>query len=243
MTADPNDVAALALLDEPVRRSLYDWIGATGRPVGRDEAATAVGISRALAAFHLDRLADAGLLVTEFKRLTGRVGPGAGRPSKLYRRASREIAVSLPERHYEVAAELLAQAVETIGAGGPPPALTDAARASGQDLGTAARKRAGRRPGTQRRRASLVEVLRERGYEPREVAGEIRLGNCPFDALAEDHRSVVCGMNLALAEGMLDGVGDTGLEARLDIQPGLCCVALGHRAGPTPEPASAPGDL
>ena len=96
MTPATDDIDAIALLDEPVRRKLYDWVVRQGRPVGRDEAATETGVSRALTAFHLDRLANAGLLATEFRRLSGRTGPGAGRPSKLYMRSDRDISVSRP---------------------------------------------------------------------------------------------------------------------------------------------------
>src|SRR5690349_17159553 len=105
-----DEVAAVALLDEPPRRAVYDWVSAQHRPVSRDEVAGATGMSRGLAAFHLDRLAAGGLLETEFRRLTGRTGPGAGRPAKLYRRAERDITVSLPDRRYELAAGLLADA-------------------------------------------------------------------------------------------------------------------------------------
>ncbi|HET8785902.1 MAG TPA: helix-turn-helix domain-containing protein, partial [Candidatus Limnocylindrales bacterium] len=120
MTNPIDDIDAIALLDEPVRRRLYEWVVDQGRPVGRDEAAAAAGVSRALAAFHLDRLAAAGLLTTEFRRLTGRTGPGAGRPSKLYARADRDIRVALPERRYDIAAEVMAEALEEAGGGGAP---------------------------------------------------------------------------------------------------------------------------
>jgi predicted ArsR family transcriptional regulator len=228
-TRPATDIEAIALLDEPVRRTLYEWVVREGRPVGRDEAAAATGVSRTLAAFHLDRLAAVGLLTTEFRRLSGRTGPGAGRPAKLYSRADREVRVSLPERRYHVAAGLMADALEASSggaSGGPPESLRAAAHRMGSEVGSAARAAAGRRPSRARRRAALVETLSERGYEPRERDGILRLGNCPFDALVDDHRDLVCGMNLALAEGILDGLGDERLSARLDRQPGLCCVAF-----------------
>lgn len=230
MPINSNDVQAVALLDEPVRRALYEWVAATGRAVGRDEAAAAVGVSRALAAFHLDRLVRDDLLVPEYRRLSGRAGPGAGRPAKLYRRGPRELAVSLPERRYDVAAGLFAEALDQLGDGKPPDALRDAAREAGRTVGATARKHAGARAGRARMRRALVDVLAERGYEPHEVGPEVRLGNCPFHALVEDHREVVCGMNLALAEGVLAGLGVSGLKARLDPQSGRCCVAMGLAA-------------
>jgi predicted ArsR family transcriptional regulator len=230
MPADPRDVDAIALLAEPARRALYDWVVAAGRPVSRDEAAAGAGVSRALAAFHLDRLVEAGLLTPEYRRLTGRTGPGAGRPAKLYARAPAEVAVSLPDRSYEVAAKVFADALSELAASLPPDAVTASARALGEDVGTEARRKAGARPGARRRREALLATLSERGYEPREMEdGEIRLGNCPFHALVEEHRPLVCGMNLALAEGVVAGLGDDRVQPRLDPQPGSCCVAFGDR--------------
>jgi predicted ArsR family transcriptional regulator len=230
MPPDPRDVDAIALLGEPARRALYEWVVAAGRPVSRDEAAAGAGVSRALAAFHLDRLVAAGLLTPEYRRLTGRTGPGAGRPAKLYTRGPEEVAVSLPERTYEVAAHIFADALTELAPSLPPDALTSAAHAVGQDVGAAARRRAGPRPRARQRREALLDTLAERGYEPRETeGGEIRLGNCPFHSLVEGHRPLVCGMNLALAEGVVEGLGDAGVEPRLDPRPGSCCVAFGAR--------------
>lgn len=225
-TADLDHVEAIALLAEAPRRAVYDWVVAQRRPVSRDEVAGATGMSRGLAAFHLDRLAAGGLLETEFRRLTGRTGPGAGRPAKLYRRAVRDIAVSLPERRYEIAAGLLADALEDVTEQRPPEALRAAAHRLGQDVGRYARAAAGPWPSRARRRAALVDTLDERGYQPVERDGRLRLGNCPFDALVDMHRDLVCGMNLALAEGILDGLGERRTSAQLDRQPGLCCVAF-----------------
>lgn len=222
------NIEAVALLDEPVRRALYEWVVAAGRAVSRDEAAAGVGVSRALTAFHLDRLVKGGLLEPEYRRLSGRSGPGAGRPAKLYRRGEREVTVSLPDRRYELAARLFASTIEKTDSEIPPPVLRAAARELGQTVGTDARRKAGPRPSRKRLRTGLVSALGERGYEPRESeGGEIRLGNCPFHALVEDHRQLVCGMNLALAEGMIEGLGSDQFNARLDSQPGYCCVAIG----------------
>lgn len=219
-TTEPAAVEAIALLDEPVRRDLYEWVVAQARPVGRDEAAAALGITRALAVFHLDRLARAGLLETEFRRLTGRSGPGAGRPAKLYRRSRREVDVTLPARRYGLAAELFAQALErgAVDAG----TVTAVAREAGVALAR------GHRFG--RGKADALEVLADGGYEPVDDDGTIRLRNCPFHALASTHRELTCGMNLSLAEGLLEGVGAAGLTAELDPQPGWCCVVLREKS-------------
>jgi predicted ArsR family transcriptional regulator len=227
MSTNPTDIQAVALLDEPARRALYDAVAGATQPLSRDEAASAAGVTRALAAFHLDKLAGAGLLDVEYRRLSGRTGPGAGRPSKLYRRGARDVGVSLPDRNYEVPARLLATAMEQLAGPTPPDALRAAAHDLGADIGAAARQRSGSRPGRRRLRAALEETLEARGYEPTETpSGEIRLRNCPFHALVEDHRDLVCTMNLALADGILDGLAETSLEARLDPQPGQCCVAI-----------------
>ena len=219
------DLERLAVLAEPARRRLYLYVAPRADAVGRDEAAQAVGVSRALAAFHLDRLVEEGLLQTEFRRLTGRSGPGAGRPSKLYRRARRELAVSLPKRSYELAARLFATALDDGTSGPPDPRerLRAAAHEYGKELGAAARDlatddRGGGEVG------ALTRILADAGFEPRAEGGSIRLGNCPFHALATSHRNLTCGTNLALLDGVLAGLGATELTATQDPQPGLCCV-------------------
>jgi predicted ArsR family transcriptional regulator len=227
MTADTTDIEAIALLDEPARRALYQAVADAGRALTREEAATVAGVTRALAAFHLDRLVEGGLLEAEYRRLSGRTGPGAGRPAKLYRRGTRDVAVSLPLRRYDVAADLFATAIEGMAGSEPPEALSAAAHRLGEGVGVAARERAGPRPSRRRLRSALQGALTERGYEPFETpSGEIRFRNCPFHALVDDHRDLVCGTNVALADGILDGLKDGRLDAKLDPQPGQCCVAI-----------------
>ncbi len=219
-----DDVARVCSLGDPARRSLYDFITGQGQSVGRDEAAAAVGISRSLAAYHLDRMVDDGLLDVSFARRTGRTGPGAGRPAKLYHRAPREFQISLPPRDYELAARLLAQAVDDERTGRARASLEDAARALGRDLAAETKQR---RSQVKRAKPQAVveEVLANRGYEPfRDAEGAIRLRNCPFHRLADTHRELICGMNLCLLEETV--AGDTGLHAVLDPKPGMCCVAM-----------------
>lgn len=214
-----DPISAVSLLDEPVRRRLYDWVAVQGRPVGREEAAGALGITRPLATFHLDKLAAAGLLESGYQRLTGRVGPGAGRPARVYWRADREFRVSLPERRYERAAELFASALETMEGAGVPEPLATAAGELGQELGRRARSRDGRK--------RLVAALEAGGYEPvTDAVGTIRLRNCPYDALVDEHRELVCGTNLALTQGITRGAEVESLTPVLDPQPGYCCVAF-----------------
>jgi predicted ArsR family transcriptional regulator len=217
-SVDPS-VQAIAALDEPTRRRLYDHVVAQPEPVGRDEAAAALGVPRTTAAFHLDKLAEEGLLAVVFERRTGRTGPGAGRPAKLYRRSDRQIEVSFPERQYDVAGHLLAAALEDAETSGEPPrqALERRAARYGESVGRAARNH----PGT-----PLAQVLEAHGFEPRENATGLDLVNCPFHALAKDHPALVCNMTLRLVDGVLTGLGDTGLRAVLDPQPPHCCVRL-----------------
>lgn len=107
-----DEVAAISALGDPRRRVLYDFIAACGTWVSRDQAADAAGLERGTAAHHLERLAADGLLDVNYQRLSGRQGPGAGRPAKLYRRARRDFEVSLPPRDYELAGRLLAEAAD-----------------------------------------------------------------------------------------------------------------------------------
>jgi predicted ArsR family transcriptional regulator len=214
MSKPPDPVRALSALGDTTRRKAYDYVCAQGRPVGRDEVAGALGVGRTLAAYHLDRLAKDGLLSVAYARRSGRTGPGAGRPAKLYERSERELAVSVPPRDYGLAAELLAQAASRDQQGETRSALRDAADALGHEIAATA-------PG----RAALAPLLRERGYEPYDDAGVLRLRNCPFHAVAQRHPDVVCDMNLNLLEGLIEGLG-VGAQAALEPGPGRCCVAV-----------------
>ena len=208
-------LAALASLGGPPRRALYRSVTSRDGGVGRDEAAAAVGVSRALAAYHLDKLVEAGLLDARFERRSGRRGPGAGRTAKLYLRSASPVEVALPARDYELMAGLLARAVEADPSGGAGTALDRAARATGAEV-------AAERGDD----AEVASVLADRGYEPYQDEGVLRLRNCPFGRLAEAHRDLVCHANLAFMEGLLDGLGRGGLRAVLEPRPGRCCVAF-----------------
>jgi predicted ArsR family transcriptional regulator len=223
-------IAAISALNEPLRRALYAYVLSDDDAVGRDEAAKAVGISRELAAFHLEKLLEEGLLDVEYRRLSGKDGPGAGRPAKLYRASDRQLEISLPGRRYELAARLLAEAFAQEGAN-PVEALDQVAHRFGEDLGIQARRRLGRRPSDTRLLQTTCQVLRDQGFEPTEAAGTVRLRNCPFQSLAADHPELVCGMNLSMARGLLAGLGAAGLEARLEPQSGMCCIAFSVAKG------------
>lgn len=240
--ARADQVAAVGLLAEPTRRELYERVVEADDWVSRDQVADATGLPRATAAYHLDRLVEAGLLEITFRRLSNRSGPGAGRPAMLYRRASRDVVVTLPPRDYELAGELLARAVSAAEGTDALTALNRAAATEGASIAAEMRARCSPVPGrgerteAQTRWDILLQTLAEHGYEP-EVRGDVvRLRNCPFHRLAEQHRSLVCGMNLSLLGSAVEAFGETGLEAALNPREGYCCVEL--RAGS----ATANGD-
>jgi predicted ArsR family transcriptional regulator len=220
-----DDLTALGALAEPSRRALYDAVATASEPLSREQAAEAVGVPLHSAKFHLDRLVDEGLLEVEYRRLSGRTGPGAGRPSKLYRRAAKEVAVSLPQRHYDLAAGVLAEAVER--AGRESCGLDQAVVAAANEAG---RRMAGEPPAPRSRRPlrRVAEVLERHGYEPRvdDERGELALANCPFDRLAREHTDLVCGMNLALVRELAEQAAGPDLAVRLDPAPDRCCVTL-----------------
>lgn len=217
----PEHVSAIAALDEPTRRRLYEFVVRQPTPVSRDEAAAAAELPRATAVFHLDKLVAEGLLEVVYERRTGRSGPGAGRPSKLYRRSPEHITVSLPERRYELAARLLAGALQEAETSGQPASAALARRAHelGVEIGSAARR-------TDDTTIAALSALRDFGFEPRTAGDTVVLVNCPFHTLAQHHTELVCGMNLRLVDGVLDGLAATGLTVHLAPGPGHCCVQL-----------------
>jgi predicted ArsR family transcriptional regulator len=214
----------VSALDDAVRRRLYQFVTSAAGPVSRDEASAGVGIGRTLAAYHLDKLEQAGLLTVEYQRPAGRRGPGAGRPAKLYSRSEREISVTLPPRDYELLTQLLLVSVEQDPTGTVRRAAGGVAYRMGVKLGSETRSSA--HPAADPP-AVLDSALRGCGYEPRaEPDGGITLRNCPFDRAAKAHREIVCGLNLQLLQGLMDGVGEDQSRAVLDPQPGCCCVVI-----------------
>ena len=219
-----DEIEAVAALADPVRRRLYEHVVAEDRPVSREEAATAAGVPAHSARFHLDRLVEEGLLEVEYRRLTGRTGPGAGRPAKLYRRSSREVAVSLPRRSYDLVGSILASAVDrSLGGGQLQGALDEAAREHGRALVAGS---AGPSAGPAAELESVAGALEGEGFEPTVSQGRVCLRNCPFDALAKSHTALVCGLNLSFVGGVVDGLGCGGVEPRLDPAEDRCCVVI-----------------
>ncbi|MFK0085142.1 helix-turn-helix transcriptional regulator [Glutamicibacter sp. NPDC090743] len=205
--------AVLKSLNDPVRRRLFEFISQSPQPAGRDAASKAAGISRTLAAYHLDRLASAGLLAVTFARPEGKNGPGAGRTAKLYALAQEEVAVSLPARNYRLLGSLLANAASADASGVVLQALRQAARGEGQNLGQGS--------------GGLVPLLDELGYAPEaDERGEISMGNCPFHLVAQQQTELVCSMNYELVSGVLEGCQLDCSRAELSPRPGRCCVVV-----------------
>lgn len=219
----PGDLAAvsgLSQLDDPLRRRLYEYVAHCDGSISREQAAAATGIGRTLAAYHLDKLADAGLLTVSYKRLTERDGPGAGRPAKLYTRASREMTVTVPPRDYELLARLAVGAVEQD----PSGAVRAAMNAAALDAGRRAAAESGQ---------NIVAALRNCGYLPHvDDDGRVSLRNCPFHMVARDHRDVVCGLNLRLVEGIIAGCDQPQAHAELRPHADRCCVVVRGAVSP-----------
>jgi predicted ArsR family transcriptional regulator len=222
-----EELTALSLLVDPVRWRLYEYLRSSGTAVGRDEAARAANISRSLASFHLDRMAEAKLLEVEYRRLSGRSGRGAGRPAKLYRVGHRHFAVSLPATRYSLAGRILATAIEEKQAHEDgSAAVRRVAGQVGGELGGDLRDQC-----TSHADAPLAFAewaARQLGYEPEHHPDCVQLRNCPFDELAHSHRELICQMNRALLAGLLPALGADGVAAEpVQRRPGVsCCVRM-----------------
>lgn len=219
----------LAALVDPRRQKLYRYVVGRRAAVSRDQAAAAVGITRAMAAFHLDKLVMAGLLRAEYRRLSARSGRGAGRPSKLYRVSRRRFGIAIPPRQHELLALVLAQALAGSDEGA---SAQDVGRRYGRSLGAMARKRLPARPAVERLVGCVRSILDDVGFEPTAGhAGRVVAANCPFDPLSRRFPSVVCYTAVAAVEGVLDGVGVEELRVTRDERPGRCCIVLVPNSG------------
>ena len=197
---------AVATLVDASRRALYDYVRRQDHPVGREEAAEATLMSRGLAAFHLDKLVDAGLLTARYEAPADRPR-GRGRAPKVYEPIGDGLSVMIPQRQYELVADILAEAV------------TD------DQIPDEVAYRRGHELGASMRGTSVTDALAHLGFEPHPRAGGLQLRNCPFHALAVRHTALVCNLNLRFITGLLDGLDEVD-EARLAPRPGACCVEL-----------------
>jgi predicted ArsR family transcriptional regulator len=220
-----RNVTGIGVLADPVRRRLYGYVCAQAQPVTRDQAATAIGVARHKAKFHLDRLEAEGLLEADYVRLTGRTGPGAGRPAKRYRRGRREFAITLPARDYELAGHIMAEAISESAHSGIPifDALNRAAAARGAAIAATS---ADHPSGSDAALDLAVRILAEEGYEPRRIDRTVVMANCPFHRLAVSHTDLVCRLNDSLLGGFVDALAPDLLKARLEPGEDRCCVTL-----------------
>ncbi len=212
-----EDIDRVGLLGEPVRRRLYELVAGSALPVDRDQAAKALSIGRSLAAFHLDRLVEGGLLEAEYHHRSGRRGPGAGRPAKFYRRAGEsQVDITLPARRYALAATILADGLDRAESPSVRSSVENAAREAGRRLAAEAPGDGGR--------DVLLALLAAHGFEPEEAEGHILLRNCPFDALVDEHRDLTCGLNLTLLESVAATLPNASVTAVRRPRNGHCCV-------------------
>jgi predicted ArsR family transcriptional regulator len=229
-------IRAVAALEDDLRRGMYAFCRRSRRPVTRDEAAAQVGISRKLAAFHLDKLVDAGLLRARYQAVAG--APRVGRRPKVYEPTDDDIHIAIPDRRPDLLAAILIDTV--LDHDVPEPAADTALRVAhrwGTESGAQERDRA--RPGRlgPERALTLAEKeLARLGYEPdRESPTQLRLRNCPFRPLAGRAPELVCGVNHAFIAGFLAGLDAPGVRALLEPADGECCVRLRSVTDP-PEP-------
>lgn len=208
-----EQIEAVAALHDSNRRAIYRLVSVR-QPVARDEVAVAVGLPRSTVAFHLERLVEAGLLSVTTERRSGRTGPGAGRPARVYSISGAEVAVSVPERRYDLMGDILSSTIEdTQPTESPLDALRRVATMRGRQAGAAA--------------GSLGAVLDEVGYHPVPDGDGVALANCPFHTLAGEHTEVVCQANHAFLCGVAEASGDDPARVQLRPSPGRCCIRIG----------------
>lgn len=229
-------IRAIAALDDPQRRRIYELVRTSDGSVTRQQCATDLGISRKLAAFHLDKLVRCGLLeLGERPEATPR---RVGRAPKHYRAAHETVSASVPVRCHEELATVLALAVATREPGESDADARDrVARGRGSALG---RRRlhptvASPQLAVDSALDQADAALETEGFQPYR-AGErrIRLANCPFHPVAAVAPALVCGINEQYLSGMLDGLALPCLRAILAPAPGECCVEI------TPDSATPP---
>jgi len=222
-----RDWAAVDALHEPTRRRVYDEVRRATAPLTRDEVATALAIGRPLAVFHLDALARAGLLEVDYARPPGRSGPGAGRPAKRYRATGDDITLTLPERRYDIAAQVLAVGVSTCEQSDD---VRRAVFAAAREQGAQLARRHGKTEAASQREL-VCAVLTKLGYEPEQSSDAVQLRNCPFHGVVDTAPELVCHMNVHLIEGLLDELGLGQLQATLAPDPPHCCVRISEASG------------
>jgi predicted ArsR family transcriptional regulator len=208
-------IVRLCALDDPARRAAYLAVRSAGRPLTRAEVADEVGISVRVATFHLEKLLAEGLLEATYAR--GEESASVGHPAKRYRPTDVDLELSIPPRRYDLAAEILAAALDKTVSHPPEETLADVAADYGREVG--------RRAAADDGDGALLDALRRVGYEPATSGDDVMLRNCPFRDVARALPEVVCRMNLAFIDGVLGGTGSP-LRAVLSPSPERCCVVV-----------------
>jgi len=222
--AKPRWEAVGALVDS-VRRALFEYVRRQDHPVTREEAADAQGVSRNLAAFHLDKLVEVGLLRARYEAPPDQPR-GRGRTPKVYQPSGDALTLTVPERRYDLVAEILADAVAQ-----EPTRAAEAAHAGaaqlGWELGTRIASQVPPGADTAAQLAAVGLALDDLGFEPCEASGTgLVLRNCPFHVLAQRQRTLICGLNHSFLAAFLTGLGAPALAARLAPRPDACCVEI-----------------
>lgn len=213
-TPTPTDrLSKLGAFSDPIRRSLFEFVTNCREPVTRAEAATALKISRNLAAYHLDQLVESGFLTFVYAHPEGHGGPGSGRPAKRYTRAEDVLSISIPPRSFGMLANLFVQAMSADESGAVQSRLNELAKDEG--------KRASSKV------VETTEGLVTLGYEPSVTTdGDIVMHNCPFHEAMEHDPQLVCALNHHLLQGFLEARGEDPNKAELSPCSGRCCVVI-----------------
>ncbi|SNQ48993.1 Transcriptional regulator [Frankia canadensis] len=232
--------SSLRLVADPQRRAIYTHLRGATAPMSRDQVAAGLAIARTTAAFHLDRLAESGLLAVTYARPAGRGGPGAGRPAKLYQAREVDLEVAIPARRYERLARILVQSADLLDGEDYQARAQTVAFAAGERDSAEHEAPKAQAPQALKPLSRAAAALRQLGYEPAgasvgSVGGEdggprLVLRNCPFRRLSATHPEVVCTLNERYVAGVIDGLGlrDDLRVAGEGVAP-ACCVIVAER--------------
>jgi predicted ArsR family transcriptional regulator len=218
----PEDVTPLGRS----RANVLDMLQAADRPVDVREVAERIGLHPNTARFHLEALVEAGLAVREAE---DRETPG--RPRIGYRATSDGPA---GRRHYRLLAEMLASVIT-----GTMPDPGAVAEQAGHAWGTYLTEQPPpyQRPTSAQAVAKLTATMEDLGFAPQAEAGpdggtyQLRLRQCPFREVAQQHREVICGLHLGLMRGALELMRAPVTAEGLDpfVEPTLCVARLKAR--------------
>jgi predicted ArsR family transcriptional regulator len=215
------------------RAKVLDLLRAAGAPLGVRQVADRAGLHANTARFHLDALVEAGLAA---RAPLARSGPG--RPSTAYWAVEGGAA---GRRRYRLLAEMLSSLIA-----GVMPEPGQAAAEAGREWGRYLTEQPApyRRLDADEAVGRLTATLEEIGFAPEPAAGgtqyQLRLRQCPFREVAQNHQEVVCSLHLGLMQGALARMRAPVTADRLQpfAEPSLCIAYL------TASPDSAgPGEV